>query len=364
MISLSGQVILPAAYDDINYFKPQEAGTHTDKDITYYHPASEEFFKTVNKSADAPNHYKFISADGTKVMAEYDGTLDAFCGYYWKIWSGKAEDADRTGLLTLDGKRIFPEQYWLFFPGTSGFVSCIKRDVDGCKFYGGKMITPGSDATEVPAIFNMVFYDKEKGRARVRLHRGDEFIDYVPDSTYTVEYKDKGQKLFDGEQFEEVITYYEGEGYGKPWGNYYMGLAANELARKEEKKLEYCVSTLKSSNNYYLPVKNPEKYEFNSGLIASMYAQSKIYLEKYINTKDIPENDPTLIAARKLRGEVVTASNNLTKKIEEYGTALSAATGKSIERDAAIARQQAQQEAAANSLATGITNLIFGGSKK
>ena len=114
-----------------------------------------------------------------------------------------------------------------------------------------------------------------------------------------------------------------------------------------------------------MPINNPEKYKFDAGTISGMYTSAGIYLEKYINNPKVSQDDPTLLKARKLRGEIITARNNVTRKIEEYGTALQSATSRNIERERKIAEQkllQAQKEAeaqrAAQQLGKAIGNLF------
>lgn len=365
VVNTQGKLILPVEFNDIKHGAACANGTYTDAGMTMYHPATKEYFLTSKITNGAPTHYTFYSADGTTVLYEYDGNLEPLYSYYWVLSPKQSTPVlNQKGLLAFDGTPIFPRDYQLFTIGKTGFIGCLRMDEDGCWLRGGKMINPENTAVEVPAIFNGVIWDVSGGYAKVNIHRGDEYERYDPTKTYEITYKDKGHKLFDGGKFEKVITYYEGEGYGTPWGYYYMGLAANELAKQEERKMDNCINTLKSSTLYYLPIKSPEKYEFNTGQITTMYLSASRYLEQYINLNDVPDDDPTKVTARKLRGEVVTASNNITKKIEEYGSALSAATTKNIEREARIARQQAEQEAAAQSLANGLTNLLLGGSKK
>ena len=192
------------------------------------------------------------------------------------------------------------------------------------------------------------------------MHRDEDYQVYNPESTYTLSFKDNGERLFDRGAYKDVITFYEGEGYGKAWGDLYMGLSAKHIADAEQTKMDNCVKTLKSNNDYWQPIKNPDKYHFDAGTISGMYTSSMIYLEKYINNQNVADDDPTKIKAKKVRGQVVTSKNALSGKIEEYGVALRTATNKNIQREAKIAQQQAQQQKATNDLVNGLTKLLGG----
>lgn len=360
-----GKQLFPIKYEDGNLWHcgAEKAGTFDDSSRTYWHPASEECWVATTKDEGGMAHTAFYAADGQTVLHEYRGALTRFRSYFW-IVGDRYSATNTAGLFTNDGKEIFPQQYSNFYIEPSGLANSIKKESDGLLFYGGKMLNERISSVEVPAVFNDVTYNVEEGAIKCRLHRGDEFEAYDPAATYEVHFQDKGERLFDQGKFEDVITFYEGEGYGAPWGCYYMGLAAKEIAQTEMKKMDACITTLKSDTQYWYPIKNPDKYKFDSGTMTTMYLSAGNYLEQYINNPKVPEEDPHKVKAKKLRGEIVKAKNGIQKKVADYTAAYSAAVSKNAEREAAIAAQQAQQQAVANSLATGLTNLLFGGGKK
>lgn len=220
------------------------------------------------------------------------------------------------------------------------------------------MINPGLTTVVVPALFNDVRWNSSINNYECRVHRGDPYVAYDAMATYDFSYKDDGEKLYDGGKFQDVITFYEGEGFGKVWGNYYMGLAANEIAKKEVAKMDYVINTLNSSNSYYLPLEYPNKYKYDAGIIMTMYLSAISYLEKYISSDEVSNDDPTKIEARKLRGELVTKKNNFTKKTDDYTTAYTNAMTKNAERKSILMQQQIQQERAAKTIVDGIFNLL------
>lgn len=364
VVSLKGELILPIEFEEITRIIPTEAGTFKLNGFEHWHPANEEVWMTYNKSKTNPV-CRFYSTDGKTMLCEYMAIPERTYTYFWKLTPASHEaKSNDVGLLTNDGKVIYPMEYSRFYIESSGLVNCIKVEPDGLELYGGKMLDSNISDIEVKPAFRNVTYNTTRKEIMVQLHRDDSLQVYDHNATYTLSYRDQGERYYDQGKYQEVITFYEGEGYGAAWGDYFMGLSSERLAKVEVNKLDNVISTLKSSTNYYLPIKNPERYSFDAGTASLMYSNARTYLEKYLNNAGIPDDDPTKLKARKLRGEVVTASNSLTRKIEEYGTALSAATTKSIERDAAIARQQAADDAAADALASGLTKLLFGGAKK
>lgn len=357
VVNSKGKQILPIQYDNVQHNIALEAGTFTSSSKTYWHPSSRENWLTTKNS-----HHTFYSADGLTIIHEYDGELKAQLSYFYTIAPmSMPTTGNQKGLLTLDGNVIFPQEYNSFFIETSGFVNCFKKEADGLSRCGGKMLDSSISDVFVPPLFLDVTYKKATNTIECKIHRDDEYEVFNPSKKHEVTFKDKGERLYDMGKYQDVITYYEGEGYGTIWGDYYMGLAAEKIAKAEMNKMNNVINTLNSSTNYYLPIKNPEKYKFDAGTISGMYTSAGMYLEKFINNSMVSQDDPTLVKARKLRGEVITARNNVTRKIEEYGAALQSATSKNIERERQIAEQkvlQAQREAEAARAAQKLGNAI------
>lgn len=361
VVDIKGNLIFPIIYDNIWAVKKTESGTYKSSNIMHWHPANISCWVV---SDTVSHHNVFYSPDGKNKLHEYDGVLENFQSYYWTIKPvGTSSTGNNKGLLTQDGEIIFNQEYYYFSIGNNGFVKCVKRDEDGMWLYGGKLINGDLPDVIVPPTFCSLFYNSNE-KIRCKIHRDDEYEDYDSSKQYEITYKDKGERLYDMGRYQDVITYYEGEGYGTVWGDYYMGLAANEIASIEMSKMINVINTLKDKKNYYLPIVKPDKYRFDTGTITSMYLSAGMYLEKYINSSKVAPDDPTVIKAKKMRGEIITQKNNVPKYIEEYGTALKTASIKNVEREQAIAAQKAREDAAAEQLATGLSNLLFGGGKK
>ena len=320
VINLKGKQVLPIQFDNIQQSEPLAAGNYTISSLNLWHPATNGFWLTTENSSSL---HKFYSIDGSSIMHEYNGKIKSFLSYYWTI---DGQGTNSFGLLRFDGEVIYPQEYSAFKIEPSGIIICKKKQDDGLMLCGGKLLDQTISTIEVPTIFNDLEYDTSTRTIRCKVHRDDEYEIYNPQITYEIKFKDKGERLYDMGKYQDVITYYEGEGYGTAWGDYYMGLSAEKIAKTEMDKMNNVINTLNSSKNYYLPIQNPEKYTFDAGTISSMYTSAGIYFEKYINNDKISPNDPTMVKARKKRGEVITARNNVTKKIEEYGTALQSAT--------------------------------------
>lgn len=358
VISLKGKLVLPIQYDNIQRGEAMEAGTFTSSNQTYWHPQSKAFWLTTNK---ATSHHTFFADDGSTVMHEYDGEITGQLSYFWTIApKGMLSTGNERGLLTFDGEIIYPQEYNRFYIEQSGLVNCYKKEPDGLSRCGGKMLNSMVTDIEVPPLFQDVTYNKAKSAIECKMHKDDDYEVYNPNKTYEVVYRNKGERLYDMGKYQDVITFYEGEGYGIIWGDYYMGLSAEKIAKTEMDKLNRVINTLNDETNYYLPIKNPENYNFDAGTISGMYTSAGIYLEKYINCEKIPADDPTLLKARKLRGDIIAARNSVTKKIDEYGAALQTATSKNIERERRIAEQRILEEQRAAQAAQATQQLIKG----
>lgn len=365
VISVKHKEIFPCKYQETGYIKTYEAGTYELNGVEYWHPASQECWKVVSRTEEGGYTTSFLTADGKNTLYSYPGRATLYKNFFWTIKAPAVSGSNNCGFLALDGRMIYPQQYKSFYLcKNTGLLNCFVKDQDGVSRCGGKQLKPGvADGIEVPAIFQDVDWNSTGNYIQCRLKRSDDYAQYDPTATYEAKFLDKGEKLYDNGDFEEVITYYEGEGYGTPWGDYFMGLSAIELANKEQRKMDNCIATLKSAKSYYLPIKKPEEYKFNQGTILQMQTNARTYFEKYIENDSIPADDPTKVKARRLRGEVVTAINNYSQKNSEYLDALKAATIKNSEREGAIARQKAQEEAQAAAI-SGFINGLLGGKKK
>lgn len=339
--------ILPIKYDEVSHRNAIDAGTYTDSPFTFWYPGSNECWVATDNSFVLPVHVYF-SADGSVITHKYHGNMKSKLSYYNTIdKSSGSSISNKRGLYTLDGEEIFSQEYNNFYIETSGFVNCYKKESDGLNLCGGKMLDSTITNIVVPPMFHDVTYKPDSKIIMCKLHRDDKYEEYDPKKTYIITFKDKGERLYDIGKYQDVISFYEGVGYGTTWGDYYMGLAAEKIAKAELDKMNSVIRTLKSDDNYYLPIKKPEEYKFDAGTISGMYTSAGIYLEKYINN-NVSKNDPTLDKARKLRGEIIEARNNFTKKIDEYKVALQSATNRNIERERRIAEEEAlrQQQAA------------------
>ena len=351
-------MIFPIKYDNIQHIDASEAGTFTSSSRTYWHPANKEVWLTTDNTQQMP-HHTFYAADGCTVLHEYEGEMKIQLPYFYTIEPVSMSATDnKKGLLTLDGEIIFPQEYNEFYIDSSGFVDCIKREPDGLSRWGGKMLDGTKSDVIVPPLFFCVIYLESTRALKCKVHRDDVYEDYDPQKIYEVSYKDKGERLYDMGKYQEVIAYYEGEGYGTVWGDYYMGLAAENMAQTEMKKMDNVLKMLNSSNEYYLPLKNPEKYKFDAGTIAGMCNSAGNYFEKYINNENVSPDDPTKVKARKKRGEIIATRNSLTMKLKEYETALQTAWSKNVERERRIAEQKAMQEQKSAETARAVQKLI------
>lgn len=354
VVSPRGYVILPTRYTTIEHCSKFEGGKNS-KGI--YQPRTQEVYVA---SEGALTH-TFFSADGKTVLATHEGMLKDYKNAYFTI-TNAAGGKNSTGLLSLEGKLLFPLEYSNFYVDDSDFIRTEKTDGD-LSLMGGKSIKEGGSQTEIPTIFYYVSNNRVEG-LKVKLHRDNRFEKYDPNKQYVITYLDEGERLYDGHHDEKVIAYYEGEGYGKPWGDYFMGMAAYKIGMREEKKMDNAISTLKGKN-YSLPLKNPEKYQFSNGTMMNMYLQSQMYLERYIEKEGKEGIDSAKVKeARRARGEVVTHKNGLAQKESDYATAYAAATERYATDQRRAAQQRAEQEAASQAVANGILNLFGGGSRQ
>lgn len=353
--TVDGKEILPRQFTSISYGSKFNGGIYQWNNHDLYAPASQAFFMCVT-GKDGDTKTTFYATDGATVLGEYPGELSPACDKYWM--TGNSGRCNR-GLITMDGKRLTADEYETFYFYASGMITpCITGQYDN-KLYGAIMVNPEYTLEEpVPVLFHKVSWNDDTKRVQVKMHRDDAFVDYQPGQVYSVNFYDRGHGLYDAGNYQDVITYYEGEGYGHPWGYYLMGKSALELAYKEEFKMDYCISTLKSSDKYYLPVENPDNYAFNAGTVTEMYLRAGNYFERYINLPDSVVDAKWKDQALSLRGKAVAGSTGVARKTDEYGRALSSASARNIERKAEIARQQAARQQQVNNISRSVSKII------
>lgn len=347
LANFKGELIMPLAYDGVTLAMENEEGT---SEGGVFHPANAKTFITYNSTEGQVN---FHDAEGA-LYKTVKGSMESLRDYYLVIGT-----AYKKGLYTLDGKEIFPQEFYGFeVLGSTGVVKSVKNDyATGLKSKGAKNIKTGVTNVIVPTRFQDVTWNGTTNSFAVSLHRNEPAVPFHPDSTYVITYKDDGVKCWDAANYEKVIEYYEGVGYGQPWGYYYMGMSAQALAEKERNDMERTIRTLKG-DNYYMPIKYPDNYKFNYVRCLDMYHNAAKYYEEYIKEEKVPNNDPTKVQARKMRGTMVTGEHEVKELYDEYTRLLTSASTKYAQYNIAIEQQRAAQAAQSAAISRGIGNII------
>ena len=350
VVNYKGEIIIPVEYVRIYFSQAYEEGVSVETDGKgIFHLANDKVFISCS-----PEQVNFHDSEGA-VYKTIEGSLDPLNGFYLQIGSSSFR-----GLYTLNGNEIFPPKYSGFeIAGTTGVVKCMTMDYGtGLVLKGAKNIKTGATKTQVPPKFMDVFWNENNQWFQVTLHRNSPPISYQPDSVYVVEYKDNGIKYWDAANYEKVIEFYEGEGYGKPWSNYYLGMAAQAIAEREHKEMNRVISVLQG-DGYYLPLQYPDNYKFNYVKCLDMYNSSIKYYEEYIKEGSVPDNDPTKAQARKSRGSIVTSAHEARDLYDKYTRLLSEATTKYAQHKYQIEQQKAA-EAARNAETVRVVGNIIG----
>lgn len=348
---MNGELLIPLEYATVTFAAENEEGI---SNSAIFHPANGKTFITYSSTEDMVN---FHDAEGA-IYKSFKGNIQSLDDYYIIIGSN-----DFKGLYTLDGKEIFPQDFYGFeVLGSTGVVKSVKRDVaTGLKSKGAKNIRHGVTDVVVPAKFQDVTWDNAANVFTVSLHRNAPAIPYHPDSTYVISYKDDGEKYWDAADYEKVIVYYEGEGFGKPWGCYYMGMAAQAIADGEMALMKHTIAELKGAY-YFLPIQYPDNYKFSYTSCIEMYLHAAKYYEEYIKNDQVPLYDATKAQAKKQRGIVVSAQNEAKELYEEYTRQYAAATTKyaqvQYQNELQRAAEEAQNAAIANTVSNGISSLL------
>ncbi len=344
LVSFKGNTVIPVEFNDITHFDLLDEGI-TDN---IFHPATPEGFLAVKTNVSAT----FYTKDG-QIIRSVDGKCNECSKYYYSIGNSKK------GLYSRDGKEIYPQQYSQFFSiKNCGVIKCVKYDEYGVKYEGAKNIQSGITDVVVPCDFYDVNWDSSAKNFTVALHNGEDSEPFVSTKTYNRTFRDNGEKYWEAQKYEKVIEFYEGEGYGKSWGNYFMGMAAMEIAESEKKQMQSVIDVLNSKNEYYKPLQSPNNYKFNTSKALQMYIMASNYFEKYINDKSIPDDDPTKVRIRKLRGSLITAQSRISEMGQEYATAYSSASERWATYQIEVRQQQAAEAARNQQLSKGISSLI------
>lgn len=347
----TGQIVLQPKYSQISLCHSHDAGYG---DNGEWRPAITDTWVAYDPVA---NETVFFSIDGKNLKNRVTGPYTRKNMDFVAIGKGY-----KTGLYTMDGVEVLPQKYLTFSLTKDGFVITTATNPslsEGRWYYGGTTINPNATQYE----FNNELYGLKMvdGVPHYKVHRDDEWISYASKPVYSVDYVDEGQKYFDNGEFDKVIAYYEGAGIDAPHGGYYMGMASKAIGDTELAKLDKVISTLKDPKTYYYPVASPEKYTFNSSLLGSQFILAQDYFDRYLrNNSDTDPNDSRILKAKKYRGEAAVARNSVARKIEDYTTAYSAAAQKYATEKTNAEIEKARQAAAANSIATGLSNLLKG----
>lgn len=347
VVDFDGNLIIPLSYDNVTYVSQNIESTVEKNGL--WHPANRDGFITelagkTNFHDNGGALYKTVNGCNKRVIDSFFLALTT---------NGKK------GLYTLDGTQLIPpvfDDYEVL--SKKGVVKTIVTDEKtGLRSVGAKSFRSGT-SVEVPAQFYDVEWDESTKCFFISLHRDEPGIVYNPDSTYVVDYKDDGIKYWDAEKYDKVIEFYEGEGFGQPWGNYYMGLAAKAIAESERDILVNTINVLNNKDQYYYPIAYPDQYKINAEKALTMYLSSASYFEKYIKEDQVAEDDPTKLQARKLRGTMVSDERKYRDLLDEYTRQYAEASSKYAQVKAQLQIQQAQRAAQNAAVSRAIGNSV------
>lgn len=378
ILKFDGTPVLAPEYNNICIVPAFKCGQIDD----LYVPDTEaSWFAVKNEGGETMTY--FFTPDGKSVRHQYNDAAKPYrqngsIVYYWTIDLPENDQnlsvgtngtllvndspmpkKNRKLLLAADGRLMTKDTYDTYtFIQNKPYIFLGKLKPSGGYAYGMATIGQGNGKIyTLPAIFQKI--DLSDGTVKCRVHYSDPMEVYDANKVYTLTYKDKGEELLDNGKFKDVITYYEGEGFGDPMGNYYMGMASEAMAEDDYTKMNKSITALQNNSTMFLPFISPSAYDFNYSNLTVTYLNAVNYYDKFLLTSGLPANNPAIVYVKKRRGQLVTTKNDLPKLYEQYIT-LHTTTATQYELAKANQQIQLQQQQQANQkIANSIVNSIF-----
>lgn len=302
--NMSGEIIIPTAYREIEYLPAVEEGFVYDQRYAknIWRKSSVAVFLANNRSdASLLNMiYDLYLSDGTKklegivssmVVGQKNGYLDF-----------SNDDSKTRGLYTQDGELLLPIEYNLL-------------EIDGkvcvyTKFYGESgrhlcgAIMLDKSAPVVPAEFERVEY--RDGKWMVKRMGEYKMVPYTDDDSQSnmAQVRDQGVELFLEGKYDDVLDFYSKNGIGNPWAKFYSACALLEKAGKIDLDLSTFISVSENEamdkpyfGNLTLRETFTDLYiDFNllRNLYSTGYEMMYAYMEEDSTFRDVAKNKTSI----------------------------------------------------------------------
>lgn len=303
IFGINGQCILPLEMNKIFYFPKSSEGysdvTCSDqngktREYHLYHSSTDASFLGVN------GKNSIITDTKGQVKVEYNGTR--FCllpGYilfgteefnsmvttlaeynaeYVHMWANASYS--KLSLYSVDGNEILKEVNQIKFPHKENLKDnhmVYERTNAGIVQKGGLLLDNLTDS--VPCLFSDVNYDYAQGKGtwRIKRSKNSDLEVYDRNKNYNVLYRDKGEELFEKDDYAGVIDFYSKEGIEAPWAKYFTGVSLFYLGINEVSGITLCTKFL---NGNYEGLAN--RFSFDLELAKKQFELSKQVLSAYL----------------------------------------------------------------------------------
>lgn len=348
---LYGKTMIPAKYSDITYYPPLKKGDTVEiqttsfsekNDFKYHHDDCEGVFL-----AKCTEGSCLVSSDGRILRDNIKGSIERRSGY-WLV--GELEG--NCGLLSSNGETIIPREYR--YISIVGKVCYYEKSVDGIAYKGA--ITLDDSAPVVPCMFNTVFLS-DNNEWFVKRRANDEAEKYDPDKNYNIDFRDRGEELYEKGKYDEVIDFYAKEGIGAPWAKFFTAVSIkNNAFSKHVYRMEgisECIEQNREISYLYLGAT-----PIDAELAAKQFTLAKQMLEVYM------EEDSTFYNQAKSE---CSMCDHYLSNMEKYKTRYKNALATLDRRNAAEAarrREEAARQEARRQQNAAIVMGILGGFAK
>ena len=311
-----GKIIIPTENTKIDYHTAEAAGINLFlakdikdkyKEFLYHYPKSEPAFHVQygsftesdkdTISLNVRPFHKFIqktgqvSIDSLKYVKKVPG--------FWIVSQNKEIQQNNygctysgsggIGLLKTDGTVVLPpinqsiSLGYLYQTDTpknkARYKQCTFQRLNKEEVSTGG-INLMDNQNSVPCMFNTVRMEEDSVGIiywKVKRTKERDYERYHTDSSYTIRYQDKGEKLYEEHKYKEAISFYSNEGKELPWAKFYIGASYYYICLKQYISSKSLMSTLHNTSH---------KVYYNNIPYIKDFSKAQKALKEYLETRD------------------------------------------------------------------------------
>lgn len=194
----------------------------------------------------------------------------------------------KINLYSVNGKHIVEDACNIKFSSKKDANKDIlyyNKYIDDVEKQGGLLLDDIEN--HVPCNFSDVLYNTYNNSWSIKRAKNSDYETYNKDVDYNKFFRDKGEELFEKENYEGVIQFYAKEGIAAPWAKFFTGISLMQLGVHNSANISLCTDYLNKNLEEYatlsfdLPLAK-KQLEMSIKVLKSYIEEDSLYKKKAI----------------------------------------------------------------------------------